>query len=443
MKRANGSAKRLQTGRQPELIATHFVMTLKILFLTYAFPPIQSAESPLSAKALGSLLGVDVDVITMDMSNLGLPIDSSLDKYVNERFRSVSRLKPPRWCSAWLFSKLRFLAHFPDRCSIFNDIVFKEAARRNPVSYDLVITWSQWHSIHLVGTRLKRKFPQMRWVAHLSDPWADNPYLPSLPGYRVVQKLLEAKMMNAVDLLQVTTTETAELIVGKYPAALRPATAVIPHCFDETLFGPKSLASKPGVFQMRYLGNFYGQRTPAPLIKALHAINSESPQLLEQVSIELVGHCQKDGESQRLLLELPQGLIRFGQSVSYVESLRLMTEADCLIVIDAPFEYSVFLPSKLIDYLGANRPIIAFSPEGATARLIHSYGGLVVNPGQFHEVTNLLKSVLQMRHAVRDGKMASKQEVRHAFSAQSVAKTFLDSIRLRWPELGTKLSEGQ
>jgi hypothetical protein len=45
--------------------------------------------------------------------------------------------------------------------------------------------------------------------------------------------------------------------------------------------------------------------------------------------------------------------------VGYQESLKLMSEADALLVIDAPADQSVFLPSKLIDYIGAGRPISA------------------------------------------------------------------------------------
>jgi hypothetical protein len=66
--------------------------------------------------------------------------------------------------------------------------------------------------------------------------------------------------------------------------------------------------------------------------------------------------------------------------VSYLHSLAIMTVSDLLLVVDAPSEgSSVHFPSKLADYLGAGRPIAAFTPaSGATARIATEAGHLVV-----------------------------------------------------------------
>jgi glycosyltransferase involved in cell wall biosynthesis len=68
-------------------------------------------------------------------------------------------------------------------------------------------------------------------------------------------------------------------------------------------------------------------------------------------------------------------------SVPYQESLSVMQGADVLVVIDADIPGSVFLPSKLIDYIGAGRPILGITPlDSATARVIKESGGWVVPP---------------------------------------------------------------
>ena len=43
----------------------------------------------------------------------------------------------------------------------------------------------------------------------------------------------------------------------------------------------------------------------------------------------------------------------------FAESARRAAAADVLLVIDAPADESLFLPSKLIDYLPAGKPILA------------------------------------------------------------------------------------
>ena len=52
------------------------------------------------------------------------------------------------------------------------------------------------------------------------------------------------------------------------------------------------------------------------------------------------------------------------------KSLKLMATSDLLLVVDGPDDLSVFLPSKLIDYLGAQVPILGIVPPGAAAKLL-------------------------------------------------------------------------
>jgi len=67
--------------------------------------------------------------------------------------------------------------------------------------------------------------------------------------------------------------------------------------------------------------------------------------------------------------------------VPYLKTLSMMKSYDALLLVDAPLttaSESVFLPSKLIDYLGSGTPILAVTPShGATARVVRETGGAV------------------------------------------------------------------
>ena len=51
------------------------------------------------------------------------------------------------------------------------------------------------------------------------------------------------------------------------------------------------------------------------------------------------------------------------------------------MLVDAPAPLSVFLPSKLIEYLGAARPVLGLTPKGAAARLLAAAGEDYADPG--------------------------------------------------------------
>jgi hypothetical protein len=81
--------------------------------------------------------------------------------------------------------------------------------------------------------------------------------------------------------------------------------------------------------------------------------------------------------------------------VPYLESLRYISSADVLLLIDAPSDGpSVFLPSKLIDYLGSGNPVLGITPEtGTSADLIRRVNGIVVDPLSIHEIADALESI--------------------------------------------------
>jgi len=57
---------------------------------------------------------------------------------------------------------------------------------------------------------------------------------------------------------------------------------------------------------------------------------------------------------------------------------------------------SVQVPRKVYDYLGARRPILALTPEGATADLVRRSGiGLVVPPDDVGAIQSALAAVYQ------------------------------------------------
>ncbi len=152
---------------------------------------------------------------------------------------------------------------------------------------------------------------------------------------------------------------------------------------------------------LRYLGNFYGHRSPAPLFRALRTILAEEPALLEGVRVELVGQMPQRMREHATLRALPDGLVRLIDTVPYSKSLELMSDADLLLVIDGPDDLSVFLPSKLIEYLGSGTPIFGIVPPGTSSRLLARVGAGVADPRQPFEVAKGLREALRLVHQRR------------------------------------------
>ena len=253
---------------------------------------------------------------------------------------------------------------------------------------DIVASFGEPMSDHLVGLELKRRLG-VPWLAHFSDPWSDNPFRAGRFLTRPIDRSLEARVVEAADRVVFTSNETRDLVMRKYPAHWRMKTAVLAHAYDPALYPPS--AAKDRTIVVRHIGSFYGRRTPLPLLRALLAIDRRT---LDGVRFELVGRTPLWLPFHPAWRALPDGLVRREGFVPYSRSLSLMSASDLLLVIDAPSELSVFLPSKLIDYLGARVPVMGIVPPGTSASLLHRMGGITADTRRPREVVAALENAL-------------------------------------------------
>ena len=140
-----------------------------------------------------------------------------------------------------------------------------------------------------------------------------------------------------------------------------------------------------------HTGRFYaGLRTPLPVLRALADLNARE-RLAGSLEVLFVGpHVGEFARDAAALGVAP--LVRFHSRVPPAEATRIAEGADVLLVIDAPSAGpSVFLPSKLIDYLPCRRPILGVTPEeGASASLLRRLGCPVAPPNDVAAIASEL-----------------------------------------------------
>lgn len=288
--------------------------------------------------------------------------------------------------------------------------------RTRPSRDDILVTFGQPMTDHLAGLKIKQA-TGVRWIAHFSDPWADNPFDPKAKEWLAS----EAAVLQTADLAIFTSQETIDLVYAKHADALRGKARVLPHAYDASLY--PTAGGKNDQVTVRYLGNLFAGRGPEPLFEALAILQNRSPELLHRLRFEFIGEAPMNLRGHPLLSQLPPQCVKFHPKVGYLQSLALAKSADLLLNIDAPAAISVFLPSKLIDYVGAGRPIFGITPAGTAARLILSLGGWVAEPTQPEQIADQLRVALAYveRRPVEPWGDAA---VRMTYEASAVAASF-------------------
>lgn len=410
-------------------------LTPKVLAISFHYPPANNPRAIQVARLLRHVK-LPTGLVCADHEELNDRRDSQLAKGAESSLDFVIRV--PFIPSSAAREATRFAGRImqpfwdlmPDQSRGWKRPVIASLAERiSDWSQTVLVTFGSPMSDHLIGLELKRRF-DVPWMAHFSDPWVDNPFNRYNRFTRKANLGFEREVVENADRLLFTSQETVELVMAKYDPSIRAKARIIPHCFEPEQYLAEPAANEEQI-TVRFLGDMYGPRTPKPLFAALSRILSNNPGVLENVCFEFVGSmCDLDLSSMGLN-ELPAGLVRLRDTVSNKESLHLMSSADGLMVIDAPAKVSVFLPSKLIDYIGAGRPLLGITPPGTASNLIVELGGWTGDPSNSEQIDRAIEEFLAF---LRKRRMESQtvwgnESVRNRFVAKVVADRFESLVR--------------
>jgi glycosyltransferase involved in cell wall biosynthesis len=256
-----------------------------------------------------------------------------------------------------------------------------------------LISFAQPWSDHLIGLRVHRS-TRLPWVAHFSDPWADSPYATS--RQRSIWKRMEADVIREATGLVFVTEETADVVMRKYPDAWRAKVSIVPHGFDPRVpVSVPTASDRSRPLRLVYTGRFYrGVRTPLGLFEALAALNRRSP-IVGQLEISLVGPQVDDYRTDAQRLGIAEA-VKFNGRVTPSAAAAFAAAADVLLIIDAPSDgASLFLPSKLVDYLAFRKPILGLTPaQGASANLLRQLQCPIVPPDDVNAIASTIADLL-------------------------------------------------
>jgi glycosyltransferase involved in cell wall biosynthesis len=329
-------------------------------------------------------------------------------------FRALWRIVPP-------------IKRLPDEKWVWIRTATRAAMRlAETQSFDAVVSFAQPWSDHLVGLRVQRAL-RLPWVAHFSDPWVDSPYLRGRPWQQRIWRRMEASVVEGADALVFVNRQTADRTMAKYPAGWRAKAHVVPHGFE-----PRDVETHAPRADTRlhvvYTGRFYnGLRTPAPLLRALASLAARRP-LADALALTLVGPIVPAHRRLASKLRL-DGVVEFVGRQSAADAARRAADADVLLLVDAPADENLFLPSKLVDYLPLDKPILALTSAcGATADVVRAAGYPVVPPDDEAAIAAAIEGLLDAKREGRLGPAPGHRAVTEQFDIRRTAAAFAEVL---------------
>ena len=269
---------------------------------------------------------------------------------------------------------------------------------KNTISY--IISSGPPHSMHLIALGLKKKFPELKWIADFRDPWTNIDFYEKLMLSKWADRLHHQQELNVLlhadKVLSIGTAmndEFKQMYVnaggneeGKFK--------VITNGFDEEDIVHNEV-SKDKKFSIAHIGTLVKDRNPEILWQVLGELVKENVEFKKQLEIKLVGKVDLFVKEQ--LKE--NRLTAFVKKVDYLPHNEVILEQQkskvLLLLVNNTKNAKGILTGKFFEYMASGSPILAIGPiDGDLAEIIHETNtGLISG---FEDAESLRSNILSI-----------------------------------------------
>jgi glycosyltransferase involved in cell wall biosynthesis len=244
---------------------------------------------------------------------------------------------------------------------------------------------------------LLSRLTQKPFIADLQDPWRVEEVMPYPTRlHKTLNQWWEKFVINTARVVLVVTDEAKAMYEQQY-SGLGGKIIVLPMGYDPADFGESlqsaGLANEED-FRIGYFGSLYQGRESCmlQLMQAIKTMAKKNP--CRKIRMYVRG---LKPERAILLADAAEvhHLVDIGGPVSHNEAIEMMKKMDILALV-ATSKHTHQLPAKVFEYMGAGRPVLAVTPDGATARFVQKHGiGITVDPGGTGEIEMALETIMK------------------------------------------------
>jgi glycosyltransferase involved in cell wall biosynthesis len=283
----------------------------------------------------------------------GLEVSQTVNAIREQEPGARSRAGIAERASSWLGVPDRFIDWLPFAWRTGVDIC-------RTVSPEVIFSSSPPETCQLAAACVKAS-TGLPWLADLRDPWLEKFNMPRPPLVEKVNGWLESKALSRADRITAVTPP----IVDEIERRLGLPVAWVAHSYDE-----EALAATPPVpddcFNILYAGSlYYPAQDPSPIFRALGQMR-ESGRDISRIKVQFAG--KGVSVAQRLASEHGVadrvevlGLLPFKEAVAREKGAKALlyvqvaSQGKSLMVSEGP-------SGKLLEYLGAGRPVLSLMP---------------------------------------------------------------------------------
>jgi glycosyltransferase involved in cell wall biosynthesis len=314
----------------------------------------------------------------------------------------------------------------PDPRRGWNKFAFKKAcALIESEGISHVITTSPPHSTQLIGLKLRKKYPGIKWIADLRDPWTDIYYYSQFYHTsiaREIDKGYEKKVLKEADCIITVGKSLKSHYSNKLPG-IENKIEVITNGFDEDDF-EGHISGETTKFTISYIGTLSDSY---PIESFLDALNAQDEKYSNYI-LKFIGTVSP--KQQKLILsKIHKSSIEFIPYVDHNKAITYMYSSDLLLLIipDHPSNKSI-ITGKLFEYIASAKPIICLGPvDGDAGDIITSVkSGKIFGYNDLKSISDYIKGSFHNKESGVNN--LTKNDLIQNFSGKSLTARLVQVI---------------
>lgn len=266
--------------------------------------------------------------------------------------------------------------------------------------FDAILSSAPPYTGHLVGASLSR-WSGLPLLVDFRDDWLGNPrHVYPTPLHRRLHARLERRVVRASRRVTTINDHICRALSARTGGPGAPPFSVLPQGFDPDDFTREPAPRTPGRMRLLYAGVFYDVQTPDPFLRALALLLERRPMLRDQIEAFFVGLVPEPSVALARSLGLSE-VVHLAGYLPHAETVAHLQAADVLwMTVGRRAGAEGISTSKLFEYMGSRKPILALVPEGTVREALAPYGAAVVAPPDDVEaIAGALEGLWERWHA--------------------------------------------
>lgn len=414
----------------------------KAFVISWYFPPINSSEGLVTFKLLKNSKQ-EYDVFTQK-NNLTWTYGDKENDLISKNIKTIFSKTSDK--KEWIKEGFEYFKSHHDE-------------------YQYIMSRSNEPESHEIALKIKKEFPNVKWIASFGDPICNNPYrlfwLEESPysirhkfekgeaGYKEllspkriikgeVWSLRHRRYVRKTDMekyykkLEIETIKNADVVIlnnefqikhmEQTTPELKDKVELLYHTFDKEYYPKNKKKYNDNKIHFDFVGHLDDVRSPRTFFEALKRLNESTDNLEDKIEVNFYGD-MSDKDKLYLINNFLMDVVNIKKPVNYLESLEIMKNSDWLLNFDANLGrfigVNIFCPAKVMDYLGSGSNIFSITmQDGASADILRHSGEIVVSHSE-DEIYFMMKQII-------NGKIKVKRDEKYIdnFNAINVSKKY-------------------